>query len=298
MSNKVEIRIDSYHVGKIIFNEAPQRLHAVRTCDGVQIMIPATLELHPEVVKSPCLLLNNLHGSISIYAADQRQKTKFADIRCDNSFDAVGPRNSVQATFYADSTLSALACLEKIREGQSPSLDVQVKGEICHLYSFEGLRPRFRTEPIGFYDTARVKYSTELWVEMLRSVNVTESVYLEIPLTTSPPDPWDKVWSALLEARDAFERGGSTGWKGCVSAVRLALEKWRDIEGEDMGPGWTSPPKNDRESRTKAQRIDNLRWHLMQCAHLAPHSDADGWNREDAVLMLSTAAALLSVRKP
>jgi hypothetical protein len=72
---------------------------------------------------------------------------------------------------------------------------------------------------------------------MLQSVGAAENVLVEIPLPGKPSPEWDGVWSALI-AKNAIEQGGSTGWKGCVTAVRLALEKWRDIEKEQMGAGW------------------------------------------------------------
>jgi hypothetical protein len=99
------------------------------------------------------------------------------------------------------------------------------------------------------------------------------------------------VWHALRDARDSFDTGGSTGWKNCVTAVRLALEEWRKIEQEDKGLA-------DTQARTKIQRIDNLRWHLIQLAHYAAHTKADEWTRDDALLALSTLSALLAVRKP
>ena len=107
-----------------------------------------------------------------------------------------------------------------------------------------------------------------------------------------------EVCKALVEARNAFKHGGSTGWKTYMTVIRLALEKWQDIEKEDMGSGWKSPTKEEREECSKKQRLKNLRWHLLQCAHLTPHSITDEWSRVDAFLMLSTPSALLAERKP
>ncbi len=129
-------------------------------------------------------------------------------------------------------------------------------------------------------------------------LGTAENVLVEIPLPGSPSLDWDEVWKALIDARNAFEQGGSTGWKGCVTSVRLALERWQQIEKEDMGPGWKAPSMQERKDRTKKQRTDNLRWHLYQCAHLGAHSSADEWTRDDALLLLSTLSALLAERKP
>jgi hypothetical protein len=83
-----------------------------------------------------------------------------------------------------------------------------------------------------------------------------------------------------------------------VTAVRLALEKWQGIEKEQMGPGWSSPSQADRRARTKKARLDNLRWHLLQIAHLGAHTGSEEWSREDALLMISTLSALLAERNP
>jgi hypothetical protein len=71
-----------------------------------------------------------------------------------------------------------------------------------------------------------------------------------------------------------------------------------DGEREDIGPGWKNPEKADRESRTARQRLDAIRWHLREFAHLAAHSGAEHWSREDAVLLLSSVSALLALRRP
>ena len=131
-----------------------------------------------------------------------------------------------------------------------------------------------------------------------RALNIAYPVLLEVPLPSSPPTPWDSVWGAIAEAATSAERGGETGWKGCITAARLALDRWREIEREDMGPGWTRPADDDLRSRTTRQRLDNIRWHLRAYSNLGPHSGAEEFTRDDAILMLSTLSALLAVRKP
>jgi hypothetical protein len=143
-----------------------------------------------------------------------------------------------------------------------------------------------------------VSYPREVWIKMIRNLGVAENVLIEIPLPLSPKGQWDPVWKALVDARNAFEQGGSTGWKGCVTSVRLALEKWRKVDPEKPGPGWQPPKVADREAWTKTQRLDALRWYLMQTAHLGAHTGADEWSRDDALLLLSTLSALLAERKP
>ena len=133
---------------------------------------------------------------------------------------------------------------------------------------------------------------------MMRDLNLQDSILVDIPFPSDPPTGWEPIWTALRDARDSFDKGGSTAWKNTVTSVRLALEEWQHLEKEVQGPGWKRPDRTDLETRTKEQRIDNIRWHLIQLAHYAAHTKADDWTRDDALLLLSTLSSLLAVRKP
>lgn len=193
--------------------------------------------------------------------------------------------------------MPTLAYIEKCRDGQRPQMKLELRAEGCWLLPYQN-QDRIRTAPLWIGGKVILTYPKEVWIKMLRDMKFSENVLLEIPLPSTPPTQWDKVWSAFLEARNALEQGGPTGWKSCVSAIRLALEEWKSIEKEEMGPGGITPNTNDLRSRNKQQRYDNLRWHLIQCAHLGPHSSAEDWSRDDAMLLLATLSALLAVRKP
>ena len=103
---------------------------------------------------------------------------------------------------------------------------------------------------------------------------------------------------ALRAARDALNKGGTTGWKSVIAECRTALEIWRTIEAPDLGPGQPDPTQADRTARTWGQRVDQLRWHLHHLTHDAVHGHADECTRDDAVLVLATLAGLLAMRKP
>jgi hypothetical protein len=103
------------------------------------------------------------------------------------------------------------------------------------------------------------------------ALSVNERSFLvELPLRRDPPTGWEAVFKAEEEAKRNLALGGDDAWKGCVAAVRTALEEWRNLEKEDQGPGWTAPTPMDRSARTKAQRADALRWHLLQCSPTSP----------------------------
>ena len=193
-------------------------------------------------------------------------------------------------TLAFDLTLEALAVYESIRAGGEPQFSIMLSGDIRYVLPGQGGKEVCSiASPLiqhGF-----IKYSRDAWTNMLRELKVHDAILVEIPFPSDPPSGWDPVWQALRDARDSFDAGGSTGWKNCVASVRHALEEWRNIEKEDQGP-------SDLKSRTKTQRVDNLRWHLIQLAHYAAHTKADEWTRDDALLALSTLSALLAVRKP
>lgn len=294
MAQTIKIDIGGIPVGQIIFNDAPAQLIANRTATGFNLTIPATIELEHASSSAPCPMLSNLWGTISV-DMESGAEMELGIIKDDWWY--IGGK-SESAKLVWSGLISALTKYEIIRDGKSPILKIKLHGETCWLLPNIDKTYLIRSGPYNFSDKVQITYPQEVWIKMLRGLQVAENILVEIPLPNSPPAPWDEVWNALIEARNAFEQGGSTGWKSCANAVRLALENWQKIEKEDTGPGWKSPTVQERENRTKRQRFDNLRWHLLQCAHLAPHSSADEWSRDDALLMISTLSTLLVEREP
>ena len=294
--SQVDINIGGTPVGCITFDKSPDRLIANRTATGFNLSIPAIVELEYTNKSNPCPMLSNLCGTISVDIASGAEMEMELGIVKDDWWYTGGKSESAKLVWSG--LISALTKYEIIRDGKSPVLKIKFHGEACWLLPNIDKTCLIRSGPYNFSDKVQITYPKEVWIKMLRGLQVAENILVEIPLTGEPPSPWDEIWKALVEARNAFEQGGTTGWKACGTAVRLALEKWQGIEKEDMGSGWKSPSPQERESRSKKQRLDNLRWHLFQCSHLAPHSGADEWSRDDALLMLSTLSALLAERKP
>ena len=202
------------------------------------------------------------------------------------------------------SSLAALAHVDQLRNGRPLELTLAARGEICRLIPVtnplqpNGSKPYVQGEPSDFAGSARITVPVDDWTAILRTVGLSANVLIEIPLPASRPSPWDGVWKAVDDARKCLEAGGTTGWQGSVTAARHALQLWQGVEAEKHGAGWKSPTPTERESRTSQERIDNLRWHLLQVAHEGPHSLSEEWSRDEAVLVLATLAALLGVRKP
>lgn len=199
--------------------------------------------------------------------------------------------------FSLDLTLDSLAFYERLRYGQAPQFRMRVSGAISYLLQVL-TNHQVRSISFPFYADCHVQYSRDAWTRTLRELNFRDCILVEIPFPSDPPHEWEAVWHALRDARDSFESGGSTGWKSSITSVRLALEEWRNIEKEDLGAGWQMPTIPDLQSRSKEQRLNAIRWHLIQLAHYAAHTKADEWTRDDALLMISTLCALLCVRNP
>jgi hypothetical protein len=326
VTEDVEIESHRGRIGSISFNRSPQNLHVTRTASGFEMLLPIVMTFRTLAKNEPRLIVSDLHGKVFVRSKNGSSigvgrligpKWESAGISNGESYDY--PRET-----YIEwvGTLQDMAYVEQYREGEIPNLQMRLQGQWCYslpLYDeiaeaqwnqmSENERARVNkygrfnvfTEPQSVHSRTayiEVSYPREVWIKMIRNLGVAENVLVEMPMPTSPSGDWDAVWNALVDARNAFEKGGTTGWQACVTSVRRALENWQQVEKEDQGPGWKAPSLSEREERTKRQRLDALRWHLMQLAHLGPHSAAEEWSRDDALLMLSTLSALLAERKP
>jgi hypothetical protein len=282
-----DITLGGEAVGSVTFTQPDARFEANRTAWGFRIDIPAAVTFTPPTGSGAPLLLENLRATFS--AADGGGQ--YLEIGASTYWHTLRTTARDQPiSFSWDWTLAALAFYEQLRAGREPKFRVMVSGDIRYVLAGEPGREPCSVASL-FHSSCEIAYSQKAWTEMLRQLNMEDAVLVEIPFAADPPSGWEPVWSALRDARDSFDAGGSTGWKNCVASVRHALEEWRQIEKEDQGP-------SDLKSRTKAQRIDALRWTFMQFAHFAPHTRADEWTRDDALLALSTLSALIAVRKP
>jgi hypothetical protein len=316
-THDIDIEYSGKLIGSIDVTKSPKHLQAVRTASGFEIQIPIVLSLLTLPRDMPRMMVSNLRGKVFI----KRQDSSLIAVGRVSAIDweSAGVASGESYQYEREKSLEwtptfdDIAYIEKIRDGQSPEFQIELRGEWCLLMPVsEGSVSKdrqarfpgtwyYRTDPMsivtrtGYID---VSYPREVWIKMIRKLGVAENVLVEVPLPSSPKGQWEPVWKALVDARNAFEQGGSTGWKGCVTSVRLALEKWRKIDPEKPGPGWQTPKVPDREAWTKTQRLDAIRWYLLQTAHLGAHTGADEWSRDDALLMLSTLSALLAERKP
>lgn len=299
----MQISVAGRTVGRIKFEESHEALRrsgARRTANGFWITIPASLTLDWQRDTGWQPLVSNLR--VDVYP-DDNSGIEIGTAQDVNSYRPSDPRlEDKHLELELRASLDALQLFEKRRNGGPAKLWIRCFGEVCPVFYPDSSRnqlPILRGVPERSYigDT-HVTYPQDTWATLMDGIGMAGNVLVEMPLRKDFPDNWKAIYSALEEAKRNFARGGDDGWKGCVTAVRLALEKWQAVEQEDQGPGWQAPKQPDREARTKRQRIDAIRWHLLQLAHLSPHSHADEWTRDDALLAFATLAALLAKRDP
>jgi hypothetical protein len=301
MSKVIELKNNhEERFGALMFDEDPRRLSARRTAAGFLISFPVSISIRFVKRDSDMPVLYGLGGSLwtgfeSGQSVELGRLVLDREIRTGWTEDGTGERTD---TAYLDwrGTFEELAVYEKIREGRSAQFKVNLEGDLRYLVDINHRRYRIPSEPVnirfGNSNMTDFGFAAEGWAErVLHGLGISENVLVEIPLPTSPPAPWDEVWQSLVRARNSFKQGGSTDWQGCVVAVRLALEKWRDIEKPNTGP-------TDPKLRSKRERLDALRLSLHQCTHIWVHGSDDECSRDDALLMLSTLSALLAERKP
>jgi len=187
--------------------------------------------------------------------------------------------------------------IDRARNGLPLEFDLDIFGHLQVLHRTGLQRPSDQRRG-PHHPKVRVNYDAHAWTNLLMSTGLGDNVVVEIALPPKPGGPWDSIWDGLQRAREHLLRGGEGAWKGAIMEARQALDEWRQHEAPDQGPGWTRPPTPDLETRTREQRYDNLRWHLLQCAHDAAHSGSHTWRREDAVAVVATLASLLAIRNP
>lgn len=303
--NKIDLQFSAEGVGYINFDVNPDRLGVNRTAGGFRLSIPFDVSLRDclrtefhNPSSQQRVSLDGIRGTIFAVGRDGAV-LELGRVWDDQSYQGPMPPDSPASGWLTwQGSFTELAIYERMREGGEVRFKLDLYPSVSLLVEVPKSIFQMRTNTKSTYKQIGISFPIEVWLSRLRTLGVLENVLVEIPLPSSPPSPWDGVWGALLDARIAFERGGTTGWNECVRSSRLALERWRLIEREDNGQGWQAPNPNDLRQRSKPQRIDNIRWYLMQLAHQAPHTGSDEWTRDDALLMLSTLSSLLAERKP
>ena len=180
----------------------------------------------------------------------------------------------------------ALAAYEAFRNGGPVSLRCEMRYKIHDLVATQD---RYcLSEPELPFGIINMQLPKETWNKALRSCGLSASVLVEIPLPLSDADHLDEGLRAVLDALEAFEHGGTTGWKDTVGHIRPYLETWKNRQ-----PRPSIEPK-DGSATDRAYKLLSLRDALYSCCHFWVHESKASCTRPDAVLALATFASLLN----
>jgi hypothetical protein len=298
MNGKIEIEFNHTTIGCFRFVTDGTNLRANRIGAGFQIHFPFVLELFGEMDSKRRPQVGTLKGDL--FAVGIGEPVLVGQLVDEQSYlGPTGTGYTMQGSFSWTGSLGDLAVFEKIRDGGEARFNITLRGEsrfVLRETNDDMLGWRSAESKLGGHLTTQIRFAKEQWVAVLRALKVTNSLLVEIAIPFTPRPGWEDVFAYLSEARNSFLQGGESGWKGCVVAVREGLKKWDEIERVDvarLGENSTA-----RQNRTKDERVDFLRNHLHQLANFGPHSRAEIWTREDALLVLATMASLLSQRNP
>lgn len=313
MNGQVEVRLTfvNYSLGTIRFLHLSQ-VRANRAIDGLTLYLPGEVELdlnekligRPMVagVRATVSYRDELVGVAEDHMVYVAKRKASLDLPLRMSAGAVRTIEHRRAGGVVPMTVDLEVVLSILRDApifrRSWDDGMNEHAEPVLDQSGQHVLKALTEEPSVHRDRVQITFDPLPWANMLKATGFGDNVFVEIPLPPNSGPPWDEVWKALQAARDALNRGGSTAWKTVVSECRIALEKWEVIEKVDHGPGGLTANRSEREVRTGKQRQDALRWHAYQLAHYYLHTHAGECTRDDAVLVLSTLAGLLAVRKP
>jgi hypothetical protein len=296
----------SYFQGNWTLEDSQTGFSIQRIADGFVLRLVARIASKQPLPR--LALLSGLHADIKDGASPGRELLGTAFDR-NNYWIQAGQIPETVAYLEWRGNMAAFEKFEANRVGHAPQLVLSCRGfmefqEMLTLNVDTRKRPpetrsvQIRTSPMQIACEMTLNLPKDAWVAAINSAGLRQAILVEIPLPPARPEPWASVWEALDEARRYFDQGGTTGWNGCVTAVRKALDAWQQIDGEKTEWEATKPKRDELEAKSKDDRFKGLRWQLQQCAHLAPHSPDKEWTRDDAVLMLATLSGLLVTRKP
>jgi hypothetical protein len=183
----------------------------------------------------------------------------------------------------------ALLQYEASRDGAPIQLRCEMRGTIYGLLQTSGRE--CLSDPSLIWGWIDFEFPKQTWASMLRSCELSASVFVEIPLPAAHGTQLDEGQRALLDAFEAFEHGGATAWKDSIGHVRPYLEAWTKQQ-----PLPNEQPPKDGSDADREWKLLNLRDALYKCCHPLVHNPKSSCTRKDALLILSTFACLLEVR--
>ena len=129
------------------------------------------------------------------------------------------------------------------------------------------------------------------WISQLRAAKAMDILLLEIPMPFAEPS---KELRAVVEALRRAQRHFFEGhYSDCVINCRKAIEQLLSLQGRDRTAAFRRLA-SDREGMSKDERRTAIEAALFHFSSLAAHDSGTEFDRRDARLAMSLAAALVA----
>jgi hypothetical protein len=181
--NEVTIRdAGGNRIGAIVFDENPPSLCVTPTAGGINLGIPAGVELEWRDREEPRPTLMNLRVDI-YFREPSGSDVQLCRIRDDEYYEAASPLSDVPANLVWTDALRALILIERRRSGKRPQLNVTVRGELSYIVmcaqtpgpqdtriTIRPLRYEIRTAPrVRIVEQTTVSYPLDVWEKMIQT---------------------------------------------------------------------------------------------------------------------------------
>lgn len=178
---KVRLEIGRTTVGNIIFDESPPTLDIKRTPTGINLVIPAGVELWWDDREEPCPVMSNLRVIISTNEA-HGHSVEVGRVWDDTVYFGVTSteKHPDKAKLVWTNILPSIVFIEQHRNDRPPNLHFEVRGELFYMLKVFGPAPpkEHRKEPktydvlsipYAFSNTVEVAYPKDVWERLIES---------------------------------------------------------------------------------------------------------------------------------
>lgn len=171
-------------LGEIIFYESPVSLEVSRTAYGLNLKIPAAVVLRWNDREQPCPLFTNLRVVISM-ETKSGERVELGRIKDDSIYSgttSVGKDHPEAAELLWMNVLPALVFVQHNGPGESPLLDLLVRGELYYLANVVAATP-----------PGVVRMQEAVSIVLSYPTKIVQSLSL-----TYPKDVWNKMIQAAF----------------------------------------------------------------------------------------------------
>ena len=193
--------------------------------------------------------------------------------------------NTQVLAIEVDLSNAQVAALDRSTAGADFNLNLNLRG-LGQLSGPEDPQSQIFAATVSQPLMLRVTQSD--WVRVLREMGFANRMLFEVEFPAAPDGPLADVARCLEYAVDAFRTQPP---KACVAACRGVVESLTTYLADNGHNAWPDAKASLEE------RYHGLRRAVWIISNLANHSDAQAlatsWAREDAIAMLTVAAALV-----